>query len=137
MPFITADDGARIFYKDWGSDGTPVLLSHGWPLNADAWDAGALFLATHGHRAVAHDRRGHGRSTQSWHGNEMDTYADDLATLIESDDPAACATVHPTRPRPALAARLDAHCLPLLEHLADNPARCGTRRGGCTPAACA
>jgi len=86
MPFITADDGAQIFYKDWGSGGTPVLLSHGWPLNADAWDAGALFLATHGHRAVAHDRRGHGRSTQSWHGNEMDTYADDLATLIETLD---------------------------------------------------
>jgi non-heme chloroperoxidase len=86
MPFITADDGAQIFYKDWGSGGTPVLLSHGWPLNADAWDAGALFLAEHGHRAVAHDRRGHGRSTQSWHGNEMDTYADDLATLIETLD---------------------------------------------------
>jgi non-heme chloroperoxidase len=82
MPHITAEDGAQIFYKDWGS-GPPVLLSHGWPLNADAWDATALFLAEHGHRAVAHDRRGHGRSTQTWHGNEMDTYADDLATLLE------------------------------------------------------
>jgi non-heme chloroperoxidase len=82
MPHITAEDGAQIFYKNWGS-GPPVVLSHGWPLNADAWDAAALFLAEHGHRAIAHDRRGHGRSTQTWHGNEMDTYADDLATLIE------------------------------------------------------
>jgi non-heme chloroperoxidase len=82
MPQITAEDGAQIFYKDWGT-GPPVVLSHGWPLNADAWDAAALFLAEHGHRAIAHDRRGHGRSTQTWHGNEMDTYADDLATLIE------------------------------------------------------
>ena len=83
MPFVTADDGAQIFYKDWGTEGAPVLLSHGWPLNSDAWEAAALFLAAHGHRAVAHDRRGHGRSSQTWHGNEMDTYADDLATLIE------------------------------------------------------
>ncbi|CAN5763114.1 alpha/beta hydrolase [soil metagenome] len=86
MPFVTTDDGAQIFYKDWGTEGTPVLLSHGWPLNADAWEATALFLADHGHRAIAHDRRGHGRSTQSWHGNEMDTYADDLATVIETLD---------------------------------------------------
>jgi non-heme chloroperoxidase len=86
MPHVTADDGAEIFYKDWGTDGTPVVLSHGWPLNADAWDAAALFLATNGHRAVAHDRRGHGRSSQTWNGNEMDTYADDLATLIEALD---------------------------------------------------
>ena len=63
-----------------------MILSHGWPLNADAWDAGARFLAEHGHRVIAHDRRGHGRSTQTWHGNEMDTYADDLATLIEALD---------------------------------------------------
>ncbi len=86
MPFVTADDGAQIFYKDWGIEGSPVLLSHGWPLNADAWDAAALFLATHGHRVVAHDRRGHGRSSQTWHGNEMDTYADDLATLLNTLD---------------------------------------------------
>ena len=86
MPFITTDDGAQIFYKDWGTTGTPVILSHGWPLNADAWEAAALFLAEHGHRAIAHDRRGHGRSSQTWHGNEMDTYADDLATLIETLD---------------------------------------------------
>jgi non-heme chloroperoxidase len=86
MPFVVADDGAQIFYKDWGGDGTPVLLSHGWPLNADAWDAAALFLATHGHRVITHDRRGHGRSTQTWHGNEMDTYADDLACLVDRLD---------------------------------------------------
>jgi non-heme chloroperoxidase len=86
MPYITADDGAQIFYKDWGSGGTPVLLSHGWPLNADAWDAAARFLGEHGHRAIAHDRRGHGRSSQTWDGNEMDTYADDLACLIDHLD---------------------------------------------------
>ncbi|MFD2794680.1 alpha/beta fold hydrolase [Promicromonospora vindobonensis] len=86
MPYITTDDGAQIFYKDWGTDGTPVLLSHGWPLNSDAWEAAALFLAEHGHRAIAHDRRGHGRSSQTWQGNEMDTYADDLACLIDALD---------------------------------------------------
>jgi non-heme chloroperoxidase len=86
MPFVTADDGAQIFYNDWGTEGSPVLLSHGWPLNSDAWDPAALFLAENGHRAVAHDRRGHGRSSQTWHGNEMDTYADDLACLIEHLD---------------------------------------------------
>jgi len=88
MPTITADDGAEIFYKDWGGEGagSPVLLSHGWPLNSDAWEAAALFLATHGHRVIAHDRRGHGKSSQTWHGNEMDTYADDLAALIETLD---------------------------------------------------
>jgi non-heme chloroperoxidase len=86
MPYVTADDGAQIFYKDWGAcgDGSPVLLSHGWPRNADAWDAAARFLAGQGHRVVAHDRRGHGRSTQTWYGNEMDTYADDLAILLET-----------------------------------------------------
>lgn len=86
MPFVTTEDGAQIFYKDWGVEGSPVLLSHGWPLNADAWEATALHLAGNGHRAIAHDRRGHGRSTQTWHGNEMDTYADDLATLIDALD---------------------------------------------------
>ncbi|MDH2413903.1 alpha/beta hydrolase [Nocardioides sp. CER19] len=86
MPHVTADDGAQIFYKEFGTEGTPVILSHGWPLNADAWEATALFLAERGHRVIAHDRRGHGRSTQTWHGNEMDTYADDLACLIERLD---------------------------------------------------
>jgi non-heme chloroperoxidase len=86
MPFVTTEDGAQIFFKDWGTDGSPVILSHGWPLNADAWEATARFLAENGHRAIAHDRRGHGRSSQTWHGNEMDTYADDLSSLIEHLD---------------------------------------------------
>ena len=85
MSFITARDGAEIYYKDWGS-GPPVVLSHGWPLNADSWEAQMLFLAEHGYRCIAHDRRGHGRSTQTWDGNDMDTYADDLAALIEQLD---------------------------------------------------
>jgi len=86
VPTVTTEDGAQIYYRDWGVTGTPVILSHGWPLNADAWASAARFLAEHGHRAVTHDRRGHGRSTQTWNGNEMDTYADDLATLIETLD---------------------------------------------------
>ncbi|MEV0397891.1 alpha/beta fold hydrolase [Polymorphospora rubra] len=85
MSHVTAADGAQIFFKDWGA-GRPVVLSHGWPLNSDSWEAQALFLADNGYRVVAHDRRGHGRSTQTWHGNEMDTYADDLATLIDTLD---------------------------------------------------
>ncbi len=86
MSYVTTEDGTQIFYKDWGTTGSPVLLSHGWPLNSDAWEAAALFFAAHGHRAVVHDRRGHGKSTQTWAGNEMDTYADDLACLIEHLD---------------------------------------------------
>ncbi|WP_416970402.1 alpha/beta fold hydrolase [Streptomyces sp. 4F14] len=85
MPFVTAADGARIHYKDWG-EGRAVVLSHGWPLDADSWEAQQLFLAGHGYRVIAHDRRGHGRSDQTWHGNEMDTYADDLAALLDSLD---------------------------------------------------
>lgn len=85
MNTITTQDGTQIFYKDWGS-GKPVVFSHGWPLNADAWDAQMLFLVQHGCRVIAHDRRGHGRSTQSAHGNNMDTYADDLASLLDSLD---------------------------------------------------
>lgn len=85
MPTITVHDGAEIFYKDWGT-GRPVLLSHGWPLSSDSWEAQMLFLASNGFRVIAHDRRGHGRSTQTWSGNEMDTYADDLATVIETLD---------------------------------------------------
>jgi len=82
---VTTQDGTRIFYKDWGT-GQPVVFSHGWPLNADAWDDQLVFVASNGFRAIAHDRRGHGRSSQPWNCNEMDTYADDLATLIETLD---------------------------------------------------
>ncbi|MFC8194184.1 alpha/beta fold hydrolase [Streptomyces sp. NPDC060006] len=82
---ITTHDGTEIFYKDWGS-GRPVVFSHGWPLNADAWDDQLHLVASHGYRAIAHDRRGHGRSSQPWNGNDMDTYADDLAQLIETLD---------------------------------------------------
>ncbi|UDY36959.1 alpha/beta fold hydrolase [Dermatobacter hominis] len=85
MSFITARDGAQIFYKDWGT-GRPVVLSHGWPLSADSWEAQQLFLASNGCRAIAHDRRGHGRSTQTWDGNDMDTYASDLDALLEALD---------------------------------------------------
>lgn len=79
---ITTKDGTEIYYKDWGS-GTPVVFSHGWPLNSDAWESQMVFLASHGYRCIAHDRRGHGRSSQPWDGNDMDTYADDLSVLIE------------------------------------------------------
>ena len=85
MTTITTRDGTSIYYKDWGT-GQPVVLSHGWPLNADSWESQALHLASNGFRVIAHDRRGHGRSSQPWHGNEMDTYADDLAELIEQLD---------------------------------------------------
>ena len=85
MPTITTKDGTDIFYKDWGG-GQPVVFSHGWPLNADAWDNQAVLVGEAGYRAVAHDRRGHGRSTQTWYGNHMDQYADDLAELIERLD---------------------------------------------------
>lgn len=82
MSFMTAEDGAEIYYKDWGA-GRPVLFSHGWPLDADAWDAQMLFLLQQGYRVIAHDRRGHGRSSQPGSGNDMDTFADDLLALVE------------------------------------------------------
>jgi non-heme chloroperoxidase len=82
---VTTQDGTEVFYKDWGM-GQPVVFSHGWPLNADAWDDQLFFMASNGFRAVAHDRRGHGRSSQPWDGNDMDHYADDLAAVIEELD---------------------------------------------------
>jgi non-heme chloroperoxidase len=89
MPYISVGrehDGAiALYYKDWGS-GQPVVLSHGWPLNSDSWESQMFFLASNGYRCIAHDRRGHGRSSQPWDGNEMNTYADDLATLMEELD---------------------------------------------------
>ncbi|MGY1447889.1 alpha/beta fold hydrolase [Pseudomonas chlororaphis] len=85
MSTITTRDGSEIFYKDWGR-GQPIVFSHGWPLNADSWESQMFFLAAHGYRVIAHDRRGHGRSSQPWDGNEMNTYADDLAELIETMD---------------------------------------------------
>ena len=85
MGYITASDGARIFYKDWGA-GPVVVFSHGWPLTADAWDPQLLALGEAGYRVVAHDRRSHGRSDQTWDGNHMDQYADDLAALIDTLD---------------------------------------------------
>lgn len=87
MDTITTKDGTRIYFKDWGpTKGRPVVFSHGWPLSADAWDDQMLFLAERGYRCLAHDRRGHGRSSQPWHGNNMDSYADDLAELVQSLD---------------------------------------------------
>ena len=85
MGNITTKDGTQIFYKDWGK-GQPIVFSHGWPLTADDWDAQMLFFGQNGYRVIAHDRRGHGRSTQTWDGNDMDTYADDLAQLTEKLD---------------------------------------------------
>src|SRR6201987_3919331 len=83
MPTIRSKDGTRIYYKDWGT-GQPVVFSHGWPLSADAWEDQMVFLAANGYRCIAHDRRGHGRSSQPWNGNDLDTYADDLSTLVET-----------------------------------------------------
>ena len=85
MSSITTKDGTEIYYKDWGK-GQPIVFSHGWPLSSDDWDAQMLYFGRHGFRVIAHDRRGHGRSTQTWDGNEMNTYADDLAALMEHLD---------------------------------------------------
>src|ERR1700752_1888121 len=85
MPTITTKDGTQIYYKDWGK-GQPLVFSHGWPLTADDWDGQMLFFGQQGYRVIAHDRRGHGRAGQTWDGNEMDTYSDDLAALTEKLD---------------------------------------------------
>ena len=85
MPTITTIDGTQIYYKNWGT-GQPVVFSHGWPLSVDAWEDQMFFLCNHGYRCIAHDRRGHGRSSQPWNGNDMNTYAADLATLVETLD---------------------------------------------------
>lgn len=85
MATITTKDGTQIYYKDWGN-GQPVIFSHGWPLSADAFEDQMFYLASSGYRCIAHDRRGHGRSSQPWNGNDMDTYADDLAALVETLD---------------------------------------------------
>ena len=85
MAMITTKDGTQIYFKDWGT-GQPVVFSHGWPLSADAWEDQMVFLGAHGYRCIAHDRRGHGRSSQPWNGNEMNTYADDLAALTDALD---------------------------------------------------
>ena len=85
MATIAMKDGTQIYYKDWGN-GQPIVFSHGWPLSADDWDGQMLFFGQRGYRVIAHDRRGHGRSTQTWDGNDMDTYADDLAALFERLD---------------------------------------------------
>jgi non-heme chloroperoxidase len=91
MPTIKTSDNTEIYYKDWGS-GQPVVFSHGWPLDADAWEDQMFFLASRGYRCVAHDRRGHGRSSQPWAGQDMDTYADDLAAVVEALD--LCDAIH-------------------------------------------
>src|ERR1700716_2380849 len=87
MPYVTTNDNVEIFYKDWGpKDAQPIVFHHGWPLSSDDWDAQMLFMVQKGYRVIAHDRRGHGRSGQPGQGNDMDTYADDLAAVLDALD---------------------------------------------------
>ena len=104
MSTITTKDGTEIYYKDWGK-GPVVTFSHGWPLSADAWDGQMLFLAQKGFRVVAHDRRGHGRSSQPWSGNDMDGYADDLAAVIEAAFTKRLSVAWPVRRRMSRGSR--------------------------------
>ena len=99
MPYFTTSDGTQIYYTDQGT-GQPVVFSHGWPLCSDAWQIELKLLADNGYRTIAHDRRGHGRSSQPWNGNEMDTYARDLAELV---DHSTCATSSSSGTRPVVA----------------------------------
>ena len=102
MSFTTTKDGTQIYYNDWGS-GQPVVFSHGWPLSADAFEDQMFYLASRGYRCIAHDRRGHGRSSQPWNGNDLDTYADDLAELVRAEG--ADPHHHVARPHPGLRRR--------------------------------
>ena len=98
MATVETKDGVEIYYKDWGK-GPAVVFSHGWPLSSDSWESQMMFLASHGYRCIAHDRRGHGRSSQPWNGNDMDTYADDLARLVKKLDLENVVLVGPRWPR--------------------------------------
>ena len=110
--FMTTEDGTEIYFKDWGGDGQPVVFSHGWPLSSDAFEDQMFFLASHGYRCIAHDRRGHGRSSQPWDGNDMDTYADDLAELVDEARPRRTPSTSATPPAAARSPAISAATAP-------------------------